>query len=119
MTKFLDNLFYIIYSLYTKWKDFDAFYHSAFVVGVLFASSFTFLLKLFFITKNKIFDFELLYMYAMWFSIIAIFIYYYYRRKNKLIDFYSKNKGQLNRNYILYYIVLVLMFSTWFLTPII
>lgn len=116
MNDFLDKLFFVIYSIYTKWKDFDAFYHSAFVVGVLFASLCTFLsIILYKITENKVFYLEGTTLYILWLSIIGIFIFYYYHRKEILIKFYSEN--QLNRNFLIYYLILGLMFSTWFITP--
>lgn len=116
MNNFLNKLFFVIYSIYTRLKDFDAFYHSAFVVGVLFASFCTFLsIILYKITENKVFYLKGITLYILWFSIIGVFIFYYYRRKETLIAFYSEN--QLNHNFLLYYLILGLMFSTWFITP--
>lgn len=115
MNKIFDALFFIVFSIYNRWRDFDAFYHSAFIVGVLFASTVNFLIKLLFVTtKNEFFDLELPMLYVIWISIIGCITYYYYRRKGILTEFYSKNRDQLNRNYIPYYIILVLMFLTWF-----
>lgn len=117
MNRFLDTLFFIVFSIYNRWKDFDAFYHSAFVVGVLFSSSVNFLFELLFLTtNNEIFKFKLFPVGIVLIMIIACFVYYFYSRKNILITFYSKNKDQLNRSYMIYYIVLALMFSTWFIT---
>lgn len=116
MNNFLDKLFFVVYSIYTKWKDFDAFFHTAVVIGVLFASSITFLsLLLYNITGIKIFYLETQTIFILWFAVIGIFIIHYYRRKEILIKFHSENK--LNREFLGYYVLLVLMFSTWFINP--
>lgn len=118
MSKFLDVLFFIVFFIYNKWKDSDAFYHSAFIVGVLFASTVSFLLEvLFLITRSTYFKIGYPLGSVIFFLIIVYFIYYYHRRKNILITFYTENKNQLNIGYMMYYIVLALMFSTWFVTP--
>jgi|SRR5690554_1862560 len=116
MSKFLYKLFFVIYSIYSRWKDFDAFYHSAFIIGVLFASLFTFLsIVLYKITEDKMFYLEGITLYTLWFSVIGIFIFYYYRRKEILIKFYSEN--QLDNSFLIYYLILGLIFLTWFITP--
>ncbi|GEM_PF-5771942 len=118
MIKFLDTLFYIVYSIYMKWKDFDAFHHAAFVVGVLFASAVGFLLEILYLTtKQKYFKFELFPVGVMLLLIVVSFLCYYYPRKKILIKLYLDKNNTLDRSYLLYYILLILMFSTWFITP--
>ncbi len=101
-----------------KWKDFDAFHHAAFVVGVLFASSVGFLLEILYLTtKQKYFKFELFPVGVMLLLIVVSFLCYYYPRKKILIKLYLDKNNTLDRSYLLYYILLILMFSTWFITP--
>lgn len=118
MSKFLDTLFFIIFSLYNKWGNFNSFSHSAIIVGVLFASTLNFIWAiLFLITENDFFEYGLFPIGVILIFIILCFIYYYHHRKNILIMFYSENKNHLNRGYVGYYILLVLMSLTWFVTP--
>lgn len=118
MNRFLDTLFFIIFSLYNKWGDFNAFTHSAIIVGVLFASTFNFLWTiLFLITGNDFFEYGLYPIGIILISIILCFIYYFHRKKSMLVKFYLENKNQLNSRYVLYYFILIIMFSTWFITP--
>lgn len=119
MIRFLNEAFYVVYKMYTRWEDVDAFDHSAFVIGVLIASTVNFIFTLLFIaTGCEFLGFNLFPVGVILVVIIISCIYYFRKRKASLIMCYeSKQKSNPHKKNLMMKITLLLMFSTWFITP--
>ena len=118
MNKFLDISFGLIYQFYLKYGDFDAYYHTAFVQGVLLASSINFLREMaYYFTKNPIFKFSLYPVGVMLVIVIASVVFYFHRNKNYYVDSNERLSKVLTKDDWIVIMIMGIMFSTWFITP--
>jgi len=113
MIKIFDNFFYIIYKLYKKTGDSDAFYTATFVLGVLVSTTiYSINILLYIITKIDFFYFNLTKFLIISAVTIITIIFHFDKRQTLLEEHYSKNKAKLTHK-----ILLSIMFSTWFILP--
>ncbi len=107
-----------MYHLYLKWGDVDAYYHTAFVQGVLIASSINFLIALgYYYTRNSIFQFSLYPVGLLLVTVIALVVFYFHRNKKHFVDSNKRLSKVLTKDDWIVIIIMALMFSTWFITP--
>lgn len=110
-----------MYQLYIKWGDADAYYHTAFIHGVLLASFINFLIALLLlITRNPIFKFSLYPIGLILAVIIGLVVFYFHRRRTHFIHL-DKNPKILKNTQMDNWIVAIvvsIMLLTWILTPI-
>ena len=116
---FIDKFFFRIYRIYKSWGDVDAYYHSAFVVGVLIASAINCILAVLFAKLNyKVLEFNLFTTGIFLLSIVAGFIFYFHKKKS---DFESSDYDFQISTFEKYVIniLIALFFATWIVAPII
>jgi len=117
---FVDISFGRLFNLYKRWSWIDPYYSVAFVYGVLVASSINFIFAvLYYISGHDLFAFR---FYPTWLILfLFVWVIYYYFHRNKVR--YREVINKLPENYsIKDYLVMgvvILMFSTWFISPVI
>lgn len=117
-SRLIDILFISIYKLYDKWGELDLFFTSVFVLGALVVSTLNFILAcIFYFTLWETLDFKLVPNAVILGLFLILFIWWMYSRKEHFLKIASNPPSYYKRNRILSYIILVFMFSTWFLAP--
>ncbi len=117
---FIEISFGRLYQLYKRYSWIDPYYSVAFVYGVLIASSINFLIALiFYYTGNKLFEFNFFPNGVILFIFVELIFYFFYKNKERYTES-IKNlpRGYSRKDYLIMGIVF-LMFSTWFLGPIV
>jgi len=119
MRDYLRISFGIIYRFYKRWGDADAFYHTAFVHGVLLASTVNFLISIALnMTGNPMFRFGLFPVGVVLISIIGLVIFYFHSNKDLFIESSLNYPKKRSKKEWFVIMSLLLMFSTWVLAPI-
>jgi len=118
LSKFLYISFGRLYQLYTKWGNVDAYYHTAFVFGILLASVVNFIIAiLYYQTCNTLLKFGLFPIGTMLILIIGFVIFYFHKRKNLYVISNKNLPKKLTKDDWLSIVLMIMMFSTWFITP--
>jgi hypothetical protein len=117
---FVEISFGRLYNLYKRWSWIDPYYSVAFVYGALIASTTKFMIAvLYYLSGNDFLAFRL-HPALVIFSLIIWLTYYYFHR-NKV--YYRKIIARLPEKYsikdYLVMAIVVLMFSTWFISPVV
>jgi len=117
---FVDISFGRLYNLYKRWSWIDPYYSVAFVYGILIAFTTKFIFAvLYYISGHDILAFRLHPALVIVFLIIGVTYYYFHRNKvhyREVIDTLPEKYSI--KDYLVMGVV-VLMFSTWFISPII
>lgn len=108
-----------MYQFYSKWGDADAFYHTAFVHGVLVASTVNFLIAIVFnLTGCSFFRFGLYPVGIFLIIIIGMVTFYLHTQRATLLDSSLKLPRQRSRKDWHVLAFKIVMFSTWILAPV-
>jgi len=107
-----------MYQLYLNWGDDDAYYHTAFVIGVLLASTINFIFSIvYFWTGFPLFRFSLFPVGVFLIFIIGIVVYYFHKKRIHYIDSNVRLSKSLSKDDWIVIFTMIIMFSTWFQTP--
>ena len=117
MNIYINKAFARIFRIYKKWGDIDAYYHSAFILGILFASTMNLVCAiLFYYLQYDFLKFDLFPVGILLILVILFTIYYFYSNK-EMIEGHVICKNKQERKNLLLDTILILMFTTWFITP--
>lgn len=118
MSNFLFISFRRLYQLYTKWGDVDAYYHAAFILGILLASSVNFIVALvYYQTGNPLLSFGLFPVGMVLIIIIGIVVFYFHQNKSLYLKSNKNLPKKLTKDDWLSIVMMIIMLSTWFIAP--
>jgi hypothetical protein len=116
----LDISFGRIYKLYLKWGNADAYYHTAFVHGVLLASFINFLIGiLYYFTGYQLFRFSLFPVGVFLAIVIGFVVFYFYRNKSYYVESTKWLSNRFTKDDWITIGLNIILFSTWFISPIV
>lgn len=120
MKKLIAGIFVKLYAFYSKWGDKDAYFSTSMVFAVLIASTLNFFNAIvYYITELEILQFSLNPVGICLLSVIVLLTAYFEFDKTTFLQAIEDAEGYTNKQHAGTNIVLLFMFSTWILAPII